>query len=186
MTWRCGRPVTPVNHASEVYRLRDNKFVTTNSPSECILLQTGSSDVGLPESAAHARADACFSYSFNLGDQGSLHVNLYLCGAFLCSHCRLRSTLELMAARLTSAYKMTGAVSSTHQATCTPSRSPRVCLRRSFAPCLPPHKMSPTRVAVIGAGMAGPALAIFLKQKGYEPVVFERHGSVTDNGLGIA
>lgn len=45
--------------------------------------------------------------------------------------------------------------------------------------------MPPTRVAVIGAGLAGPTLAIFLKHKGYEPVVFERHAGVTGIGLGL-
>ena len=46
--------------------------------------------------------------------------------------------------------------------------------------------MSPTRVGVIGAGIGGPVMAMFLKQKGYEPVVFERNDGPSDAGLGIA
>ena len=46
--------------------------------------------------------------------------------------------------------------------------------------------MSPTRVGVIGAGIGGPVMAMFLKQKGYEPVIFERNEGVTDAGIGIA
>ncbi|GJE95021.1 FAD-dependent monooxygenase [Phanerochaete sordida] len=46
--------------------------------------------------------------------------------------------------------------------------------------------MSPVRVAVIGAGIAGPVAAMFLKQQGYDPVIFERNDGVTDAGLGIA
>lgn len=45
--------------------------------------------------------------------------------------------------------------------------------------------MPPTRVGVIGAGMAGPVLALFLKAKGYDPVVFERRDPSSDAGLGI-
>lgn len=45
--------------------------------------------------------------------------------------------------------------------------------------------MSPVRVGVIGAGMAGPVLAVFLKTKGYDPVLFERTDSLPDVGLGI-
>jgi salicylate hydroxylase len=43
--------------------------------------------------------------------------------------------------------------------------------------------MSPTRVGVIGAGIAGPILAIFLKSKGYEPVVYERAEAMLDAGI---
>lgn len=48
--------------------------------------------------------------------------------------------------------------------------------------------MNAVRVGIIGAGVAGPVLAMFLKLKGYEPVVFERKETVTDagNGIGIA
>lgn len=45
--------------------------------------------------------------------------------------------------------------------------------------------MSRTRVGIIGAGIAGPVLAIFLKNKGYEPVVFERNDPSAETGLGI-
>jgi salicylate hydroxylase len=40
-------------------------------------------------------------------------------------------------------------------------------------------------VLVIGAGMAGPVLALFLKDRGYNPVVFEAHSSLEDAGLSI-
>ena len=43
---------------------------------------------------------------------------------------------------------------------------------------------SPT-VAVIGAGIAGPVLAIFLKLKGYAPTLYERTDSVADAGLSL-
>ena len=54
----------------------------------------------------------------------------------------------------------------------------------------PPHlkhesPMEPTRVGIIGAGMAGPVLAIFLKAKGYSPIVYERNEAPSDAGLGI-
>ncbi|KIP01899.1 hypothetical protein PHLGIDRAFT_96569 [Phlebiopsis gigantea 11061_1 CR5-6] len=42
-----------------------------------------------------------------------------------------------------------------------------------------------TRVGVIGAGIAGPLLAMLLKQKGYEPVVFERNPAPSEAGIGI-
>ncbi|KIP01125.1 hypothetical protein PHLGIDRAFT_131362 [Phlebiopsis gigantea 11061_1 CR5-6] len=45
--------------------------------------------------------------------------------------------------------------------------------------------MSPARVGVIGAGMAGPVLAVYLKLKGYDPVIYERTNSISDAGLGI-
>ncbi|GJE94996.1 FAD-dependent monooxygenase [Phanerochaete sordida] len=45
--------------------------------------------------------------------------------------------------------------------------------------------MPPARVGVIGAGIAGPVLAMFLKQKGYHPVLYERLAAPSDAGLGI-
>ncbi|KIP01417.1 hypothetical protein PHLGIDRAFT_17213 [Phlebiopsis gigantea 11061_1 CR5-6] len=45
--------------------------------------------------------------------------------------------------------------------------------------------MEPTKVGVIGAGMAGPALALFLKAKGYSPIVYERNNKPSEAGLGI-
>ena len=45
--------------------------------------------------------------------------------------------------------------------------------------------MSPVRVGIIGAGLAGPVLALFLKLKGYDPVIYERHENVPCEGLGI-
>ncbi|KAF9806017.1 hypothetical protein IEO21_08845 [Rhodonia placenta] len=44
---------------------------------------------------------------------------------------------------------------------------------------------SKTKVIIAGAGIAGPVLAIFLKLKGYEPVVYERTLSVPDAGLSL-
>ncbi|EKM53956.1 uncharacterized protein PHACADRAFT_209786 [Phanerochaete carnosa HHB-10118-sp] len=45
--------------------------------------------------------------------------------------------------------------------------------------------MSPTRVAVIGAGVSGPVAAMLLKQKGYDPVVYERLDAISEAGLGL-
>lgn len=45
--------------------------------------------------------------------------------------------------------------------------------------------MSRTRVGVIGAGIAGPVAAMFLKQKGYDPVLYERLDSPSNAGLSI-
>ncbi len=45
--------------------------------------------------------------------------------------------------------------------------------------------MSPTKVIIAGGGIAGPILATVLKEKGYEPVVYERHDSVPDAGLSM-
>lgn len=43
----------------------------------------------------------------------------------------------------------------------------------------------PTRVAVIGCGIAGPTLAMFLKKKGYDPVIYERLDDVPSAGLSL-
>lgn len=45
--------------------------------------------------------------------------------------------------------------------------------------------MAPTKVALIGAGIGGPVLAMLLKQKGYEPVLYERLEKVTSAGLSL-
>lgn len=42
-----------------------------------------------------------------------------------------------------------------------------------------------TKVIVVGCGIAGPVLAIFLKLKGYEPVVYERLSQPEDAGLSL-
>ncbi|KAI0790626.1 hypothetical protein C8Q75DRAFT_716562 [Abortiporus biennis] len=42
-----------------------------------------------------------------------------------------------------------------------------------------------TKVIIIGGGIAGPILSLFLKQKGFEPIIYERQESVTDAGLGL-
>ena len=41
-----------------------------------------------------------------------------------------------------------------------------------------------TKVIVVGAGIAGPVLAAFLKLRGYEPTVYERVAELPDSGLG--
>ena len=45
--------------------------------------------------------------------------------------------------------------------------------------------MSPTKVLVIGAGIAGPLLAVFLKRKGYDPVLCERTEHISTAGLSL-
>lgn len=45
--------------------------------------------------------------------------------------------------------------------------------------------MEPTRVGVIGAGIAGPVVASLLKLKGFEPLIFERNPAVSQGGIGI-
>lgn len=45
--------------------------------------------------------------------------------------------------------------------------------------------MASTKVIVVGAGIAGPLLAVFLKQKGYDPVLYERTESVNTAGLSL-
>jgi salicylate hydroxylase len=45
--------------------------------------------------------------------------------------------------------------------------------------------MAPTKVLVIGAGIAGPVLALFLKLKGYEPIIYERLSAFADLGIGL-
>ena len=42
-----------------------------------------------------------------------------------------------------------------------------------------------TEVIIAGAGIAGPVLAIFLKLKGYEPIIYEKINEVNDVGLSI-
>ena len=42
-----------------------------------------------------------------------------------------------------------------------------------------------TKVIVVGGGIAGPVLAILLKLKGYDPIVYERVDALADVGLSI-
>jgi 2-polyprenyl-6-methoxyphenol hydroxylase-like FAD-dependent oxidoreductase len=42
-----------------------------------------------------------------------------------------------------------------------------------------------TKVIIIGCGMAGPTLAIFLKRLGFEPVIYERAKEFADAGLSL-
>ncbi|KAL5485407.1 hypothetical protein ACEPAI_8049 [Sanghuangporus weigelae] len=46
--------------------------------------------------------------------------------------------------------------------------------------------MALSEVAIIGAGIAGPVLAMLLKQKGYIPVLYERTEGTTSGGLSLA
>lgn len=43
---------------------------------------------------------------------------------------------------------------------------------------------SRTKVIIVGGGIAGPILAMFLKLKGYEPIVYERTPNLGDRGIG--
>jgi salicylate hydroxylase len=43
--------------------------------------------------------------------------------------------------------------------------------------------MAPTKVIIIGCGIAGPVLAVFLKMKGYRPVVYDRIEGVVEAGI---
>ncbi|KAJ6523307.1 hypothetical protein B0H19DRAFT_652134 [Mycena capillaripes] len=45
--------------------------------------------------------------------------------------------------------------------------------------------MPPTKVIIVGCGIAGPVLAVLLKQKGYEPVIYERGTRSPDAGLSL-
>ncbi|KAF8198170.1 FAD/NAD(P)-binding domain-containing protein [Mycena galopus ATCC 62051] len=45
--------------------------------------------------------------------------------------------------------------------------------------------MPPTKVIIVGCGIAGPVLALLLKQKGYLPVIYERGKYAADAGLSL-
>ncbi|KAJ6510831.1 hypothetical protein C8R45DRAFT_397159 [Mycena sanguinolenta] len=45
--------------------------------------------------------------------------------------------------------------------------------------------MPPTKVIIVGCGIAGPVLALILKQKGYLPVIYERGKYAADVGLSL-
>jgi salicylate hydroxylase len=42
-----------------------------------------------------------------------------------------------------------------------------------------------TKVIIIGCGVAGPTLAIFLKRLGFQPVIYERAKQFADAGLSL-
>ena len=42
-----------------------------------------------------------------------------------------------------------------------------------------------SKVIIIGCGVAGPTLAIFLKRLGFEPVIYERAKEFADAGLSL-
>jgi salicylate hydroxylase len=44
-------------------------------------------------------------------------------------------------------------------------------------------KIMDTRVIVVGAGISGPILAIFLKTRGYDPIIYERLAGPAEGGL---
>ncbi|KAJ6542084.1 FAD/NAD(P)-binding domain-containing protein [Mycena vulgaris] len=45
--------------------------------------------------------------------------------------------------------------------------------------------MAATKVIIVGCGIAGPVLALLLKQKGYDPVIYERGKRSPDAGLSL-
>jgi salicylate hydroxylase len=45
--------------------------------------------------------------------------------------------------------------------------------------------MSKPRIIIVGAGIAGPVLAVFLKKRGYDPVIYERLPGPGEGGLGF-
>ena len=45
--------------------------------------------------------------------------------------------------------------------------------------------MRPVTVLVIGCGVAGPVIAVLLKRKGYNPIVFERVKKLGDAGASL-
>ncbi|KAJ7641765.1 hypothetical protein FB45DRAFT_826036 [Roridomyces roridus] len=45
--------------------------------------------------------------------------------------------------------------------------------------------MPQTKVIIVGCGVAGPVLALLLKQKGYDPVVYERGAKEREGGLSL-
>ena len=45
--------------------------------------------------------------------------------------------------------------------------------------------MPPVTVLIIGCGVAGPVLAVLLKRKGYNPVVFEKVREMGDAGASL-
>lgn len=45
--------------------------------------------------------------------------------------------------------------------------------------------MSSPTVLIIGCGIAGPVLAILLKRKGYNPIVFEKVQALGDAGASL-
>ena len=45
--------------------------------------------------------------------------------------------------------------------------------------------MSSPTVIIIGCGIAGPVLAILLKRKGYNPIVFEKVQALGDAGASL-
>ncbi|GJE95018.1 FAD/NAD(P)-binding domain-containing protein [Phanerochaete sordida] len=45
--------------------------------------------------------------------------------------------------------------------------------------------MSATKVIIVGAGIAGPLLAVQLKAQGYDPVIYERSDSISTAGLSL-
>ena len=53
------------------------------------------------------------------------------------------------------------------------------------APASPTIVSAPGKVLIAGGGVAGMILAMFLKQKGYAPIIFERNDSLSGMGLGL-
>jgi salicylate hydroxylase len=43
--------------------------------------------------------------------------------------------------------------------------------------------MTKVKVIIVGAGIAGPVFAIFLKTRGYDPIIYERLPGPGEGGL---
>ena len=46
--------------------------------------------------------------------------------------------------------------------------------------------IKPSTVLIVGAGIAGPTLAILLQQKGYLPIIVEKVRNLGDVGIALA
>jgi salicylate hydroxylase len=44
---------------------------------------------------------------------------------------------------------------------------------------------NPSKVIIVGCGVAGPAIALLLKKKGYEPVLLEKVRELGDAGASL-
>ena len=66
----------------------------------------------------------------------------------------------------------------------TSSLSPESKVPRIRGVSIMASQATSAKVILIGAGVAGPVLATFLKLKGYDPVVYERTSGPANSGVG--